>query len=141
MGDTFSHMTRGSEARTAVQGCPWSDWSHHLSVRGKQATSELDRYLQDELFPCDESNFDILHWWKMHAPKYPILASMARDVLAIPASTVASESAFSIGSRDISEYRNSLSSSTVEALICLQDWFKAVGSNYADILSRSKLQD
>ncbi len=49
------------------------------------------------------------------------------DVLAITASTVASESAFSTGSRIISDYRSSLSSKTVEALVCLQDWFRTAG--------------
>ncbi|KAL6847630.1 hypothetical protein ACP4OV_022656 [Aristida adscensionis] len=34
------------------------------------------------------------------------------------------KSAFSTGSRVISDYRNSMSFSTVEALICLQDWFR-----------------
>ncbi|CAO2034505.1 unnamed protein product, partial [Urochloa humidicola] len=49
---------------------------------------------------------------------------MARDMLATPASTVASESAFSSGERVISDYRSRLTSETVEALICLQDWLK-----------------
>ena len=109
---------------SAAQGCPWSDWRHHLSIQGKQTVSELDRYLQDELFPCEGEDFDILHWWKMHSAKYPIMARIARDVLAVPASTVASESAFSTGSRVISDYRSSLSTDTVEALVCLQDWFR-----------------
>jgi hypothetical protein len=63
----------------------------------------------------------------MQSPKYPILARIACDLLAIPASTVASESAFSTGSRIISDYRSSLSSKTVEALVCLQDWFRTAG--------------
>ena len=41
-------------------------------------------------------NFDILTWWKTNAHRYPILAQIARDVLAMPISTIASESAFSI---------------------------------------------
>ena len=35
----------------------------------------------------------------MHAPKYLILAGMARDVLHVTASTVAAEFAFSTGGR------------------------------------------
>ncbi|GAU34710.1 hypothetical protein TSUD_29520 [Trifolium subterraneum] len=41
--------------------------------------------------------FDLLNWWKVNSTKYPILGQMARDILAIPLSTVASESAFSTG--------------------------------------------
>ena len=68
-----------------------------MSYWNNQVTGELDRYYRDDLFPCDDDSFDILHWWKMHAPKYPILASMARDVLDATASTVAAKSAFSTG--------------------------------------------
>ncbi|XP_049368461.1 elongation factor 1-delta-like [Solanum verrucosum] len=50
---------------------------------------------------------------------------MARDVLSIPVSIVASESAFSIGGRIFDSYRSSLSPKTVEALICTQQWIRS----------------
>jgi len=40
-------------------------------------------------------DFDVLGWWKINAPKYHIIAAIARNVLAMPIFTVASESAFS----------------------------------------------
>uniref|UniRef100_A0ACD5UHH9 Uncharacterized protein n=1 Tax=Avena sativa TaxID=4498 RepID=A0ACD5UHH9_AVESA len=61
----------------------------------------------------------------MHSPKYPVLSHIAHDVLAIQASTMASEPSFSTGGRTISDHMNRLKSDTVEALICLQDWLKA----------------
>jgi hypothetical protein len=63
-------------------------------------------------------------WWKDNCTRYPVLARIAREVLAIPVSTVASESAFSTGGRVLDAYRSSLSATTVEALICTQDWVK-----------------
>ena len=33
-----------------------------------------------------EDEFDILQWWKLNAPKYPTLARLTRDVLAVPVS-------------------------------------------------------
>ncbi|KAH9678932.1 BED-type domain-containing protein [Citrus sinensis] len=49
----------------------------------------------------------------------------SRDILAIPVSTVASESAFSTCGRVVSPHRNGLHSQTVEALMCTQNWLNA----------------
>jgi len=50
---------------------------------------------------------------------------MARDVLTVQASTVASESAFSTSGRVISVRRTRLTSEAVEMLICLKDYLDA----------------
>ena len=47
---------------------------------------------------------------------------MAHDVLNIPLSTVASESAFSVGGRILDAFRSTLKPQIVEAVICLRDW-------------------
>ena len=73
--------------------------------------------------PREQSTtLDILDWWKRNSKNYPILSNMARDILAIPISTVASKSAFNTGGRIISQHRTCLKSTTVEALVCAQDW-------------------
>jgi hypothetical protein len=72
-------------------------------VRSK---NELDRYLDEETLPHDENEyFDILSWWKLEGTQYPTLRQIARDILAIPITTVASESAFSTSRRVLSEHR------------------------------------
>ena len=60
----------------------------------------------------------------MNSNKYPILSLLAKDVLAVPASTVPSESAFSTGGRIIDLLRCSLSTDTAEASICSQSWLR-----------------
>ncbi|KAH9658703.1 hat family dimerization domain containing protein expressed [Citrus sinensis] len=92
--------------------------------RAKVTKSELDRYLDEELLDSIP-HFDILAFWKMHTSQYPILAELAKDILAIPVSTVASESAFSAGGRFLSPHRSKLLPDTLEALMCAQNWIWA----------------
>ena len=78
-------------------------------------------YLDEEVLPRN-ANFDILSLWKTNSLKYPTLGKIGRDILAIPVTTVASESAFSTGSRCVSPSRNKLHPRTVDDLVCTQDW-------------------
>ena len=50
---------------------------------------------------------------------------MARDILSIPATSAASERAFSAGKDVFGLARMSLRPETVEALICLRSWYKS----------------
>ncbi|XP_039137387.1 zinc finger BED domain-containing protein RICESLEEPER 2-like [Dioscorea cayenensis subsp. rotundata] len=90
--------------------------------------SDLDIYLEEGCFICDGDSrkFDALEWWKANTLKYRVLSKMARDVLAIPITTVASESTFSAGGRVIDSYRASLSVDTVQGLICGGDWLRCL---------------
>ncbi|XP_070014468.1 zinc finger BED domain-containing protein RICESLEEPER 2-like [Nicotiana sylvestris] len=87
------------------------------------AKSELDKYISEEQEPFSEE-FDIMSWWKTHAPRFPILSELARDVLAIPISSVASKCAFSTSGRILDSFRSSLTPKCVQALICVQDWLR-----------------
>ena len=60
----------------------------------------------------------------MNTPRFPILSYIAKDVLAIPISTIASEAAFSTGGRVLDPFKSSLTPNIVEALVCTQDWFR-----------------
>jgi hypothetical protein len=105
---------------------PWADWGRQQNVQQRRRASDLDLYLEEEMVPVG-IDLDLLQYWKTFSPKYPILAWMAREVLAVPASTVASESAFSSAEKTISDYRSRLGSDTIEALVCLQDWPRGNG--------------
>ena len=83
--------------------------------------SELEVYL-DEPRVQGGVELDVLEFWKGNQFRYPELSCMARDILSIPISTVASESAFSVGGRVLDQYRSSLKPAVVEALVCTRDW-------------------
>ncbi|GFS46053.1 hypothetical protein Acr_00g0099890 [Actinidia rufa] len=66
----------------------------------------------------EDDKFDILGWWKSNSSKYPLLSQIARDVLVVPVSTVASESAFSTGGQILDPFHSSLSPMMIETLAC-----------------------
>ncbi|KAK9997545.1 hypothetical protein SO802_022231 [Lithocarpus litseifolius] len=61
---------------------------------------------------------------EVNSPRYSVLSRVARHVLAIPVSTVASESAFSTTGHVVDPFWSSLSPLMVEALICGQNWLR-----------------
>jgi hypothetical protein len=85
--------------------------------------NKLDKYVAS-------GQFDILSWCKNQVDEYPILAKIARDLLAIQVSTVASESAFSAGGCVIDPFRSHLEPEMVEGLICMMDWVAAARRGY-----------
>ncbi|CAO2202752.1 unnamed protein product [Urochloa humidicola] len=114
--------------------------------------NELEKYMADPPLRLS-GQFDILAWWKNQVDEYPILAKIARDLLAVQVSTVASESAFSAGGRVVDPFRSRLDPDMVEALICMKDWVaaarrgKQIGSIVGDLevidalVSKLKLED
>lgn len=108
----------------------------HLFVTEKK--NDLERYLADEPINPMTCSFSILDWWKENSGKYKYLSLMAKDILVIPVSTVASESAFSTSGRILDSFRSSLSPKMLEALVCTQSWLK---QGYAGIKSREHLDE
>ncbi|KAE8731066.1 hypothetical protein F3Y22_tig00002840pilonHSYRG00096 [Hibiscus syriacus] len=101
------------------------EFEKDMDLRENLNKNEVNLYLMETLEKKSNPNFDILNWWKVNSTKYLILGQIARDVLAIPVSIVASESAFSTGGRVLNCYRSSLTPKIVEALICTQNWCRS----------------
>ncbi|XP_029150523.2 zinc finger BED domain-containing protein RICESLEEPER 2-like [Arachis hypogaea] len=101
-----------------------ADFAAHVSEESAfiDTKSELDYYLEERPVPQTEHDFDILNWWKSNGAKFPTLQAIARDFLAIPISTVASESSFSTDGRFVTPHHSRLRPDTLEALMCNQDW-------------------
>ena len=113
-----------SSSSRGFRGQRLSNWKKVVQENEQAvAAHEVDQYLDAALDPTDEDDhFDILSWWKVNGCRYPVMAAIARDNLAIQTSTVASESCFSIWGRVIDVFRSSLTPKTVEGLICMQNW-------------------
>ncbi|TXG47467.1 hypothetical protein EZV62_026761 [Acer yangbiense] len=115
-----SSGSSGKESRDRLMGF---DKFLNETSQGQGSKSDLDKYLEEPLFPRNV-DFNVLNWWKVHTPRYPILSMMARNILGIPMSKVESESAFNIGRRVLDNDRSSLHPPLVQALICSQDWMR-----------------
>ncbi|CAM8982292.1 unnamed protein product [Rhodiola kirilowii] len=70
------------------------DWERELEDSDEGVVGhEVDRYLLDPIVKAaNPSDYDILEWWKINGDKYPGLAALTKDIMAIQVSTVASES-------------------------------------------------
>ncbi|XP_074374004.1 zinc finger BED domain-containing protein RICESLEEPER 1-like [Apium graveolens] len=97
-----------------VEGVMSSKQQHMGIIENK---SDIDVFLAEEPVNPLMKKFDILLWWKDNASKYKTLSLISKDILVIPVSSVASESAFSTSGRILDPFRSSLSPKMVEALI------------------------
>ncbi|XP_071707795.1 uncharacterized protein [Rutidosis leptorrhynchoides] len=119
-------QTRDSVVNIHVKNSFVSKWrSVEEDTSSFESEMELSRYLSEPKLNWSPS-FDLLKWWKQNENRSPIVALMARDILAIQISSVASESVYSTSGRVLDPYRTRLSRQTVEALICTQDWVESI---------------
>ncbi|KAE8241314.1 hypothetical protein A4X13_0g7465, partial [Tilletia indica] len=100
------------------------------------AQSQLRTYL-DEATLVSSSPSDALKYWSMNEKRFPSLAAIARDLLAIPATSVPSEAAFSRGGEVITKRRNRLLGKTVTHIMCLDSWM-AMGAAFSTVKAFSE---
>lgn len=87
----------------------------------EEQIDELDRYISEKSANRD---MDVLSWLKAHQTQFPGLACMARDYLAIPATSVPSERLFSAGETMIQDNRSRLVPKTIRMVQCLKSWME-----------------
>ena len=117
------HCLQGSakDSRDRLMGF---DKFLHETSQGEGVKSDLEKYLEEPLFPRNV-DFNILNWWRVHTPRYPVLSMLARNVLGIPMSKVAPELAYNNSGRVLDRDWSSLNPATVQALVCSQDWIRS----------------
>ena len=89
-------------------------------------SNELEKYLVENYDGRKDVNFEILKWWRDNCSRYQVLSKVVKDVLVVPISIVAFESAFSTGDRIVDSFRSSLSPLMVQNLVCTQNWLQAI---------------
>ena len=93
---------------------------------------EWTRYLSQPVAPQVTNIYD---YWKVKQYKFPIIARISRDFLAIPATSAPSECIFSGGSDLITKKRARLSVDSIQMLMCLRDWgVLLVNDDYEEII-------
>jgi hypothetical protein len=103
----------GSVARGSCSSAPIASTAASIS--------KLSSYLDSDTVTQFGVDFNILNWWQKHKLTYPILALLAKDVLTDSASTISSESTFSLAGRVLEERQRRLTTDMVEILSCIKD--------------------
>ena len=104
-----------------------SDFNSVMSFLGVDDLIDLDN---DNQNLCLEQEFqddlndkhmveNPLHWWQSNVHRFPMLGSVVKNFLAIPATSVPSERAFSTAGLTVTKLRSALDAETVDALIFL----------------------
>ncbi|KAL6564748.1 hypothetical protein OROMI_016198 [Orobanche minor] len=105
------------------------DLSRKLTRYQSNAYQELENYLTTfdlgALERGPDGNNNLLKWWAKRSTIFPVVATIAKEILAVPASTVFVEQAFSVGGYILDERRSRLTPQNLEAQALLNDWVKA----------------
>lgn len=92
---------------------------------GGRVLNEAERYLKEHYVRRLLNKPNPLHkeWWQAReGAVYPVLARMARDYGVVMATSVPSESVFSIAGLIITRLRGRLNPSTMSIIMCLKSW-------------------
>lgn len=84
-------------------------------------TDELDAYLSSRR---EKSTNDAMAWWRNNAEQYPKLFAIARKILPVQATSVASERVFSVAGEVDIKSRNKLGDQSVENIVLFKSWMQ-----------------
>ncbi|KAL2927400.1 putative AC transposase, partial [Bienertia sinuspersici] len=76
---------------------------------GRGCTIQCQCLLELPPSPCSSNtSFDIFQYWQPQIASFPIFSYIAKGVLAVPITSVATESSISMGGRVLTKYRSFL---------------------------------
>lgn len=93
----------------------------------KRKTGELEEYVYEgnSLVPFKHEPPELVYW-RSQQERFPNLANMARDFLAIPVTSTPAERCFSQAKFVLPPERNSLHPSTIQRLVILDSWLNKI---------------
>ena len=94
----------------------WNFWNLESDVFVSPIEKEVKKF--ESLSEASKDD-DILKWWKFYSEGLPILSSVARAILAIPASSAKSERMFSTSGNMVTTKRTNLDPDKVEDLVTI----------------------
>ncbi|KAL6495352.1 hypothetical protein OROGR_029915 [Orobanche gracilis] len=111
----------------------WNAYQEDLSRKRTRYQSNAYQELENYLTTFDlgalerdtDVNNNLLKWWAKRSTIFPVVATIAKEILVVPASTVSVEQAFSVGGYILDERRSRLTPQNLEAQALLNDWVKA----------------
>lgn len=101
-----------------------STTSRPVSQARPTINMEIEEYF--EAAKSSDLSVEVTNWWGMNESKFPSIAKLARLVLAIPATSAAPESAFSISSCVITAKRSSISPYRASQVLFVHDNFDLI---------------
>ncbi|KAL4119444.1 hypothetical protein QTP88_012253 [Uroleucon formosanum] len=121
---TETNINSNSQELTSKEATMFSEWEDGVDERAQQLIykykKELESYREENY---DISDDQILDFWSKQTLRFPYLSKLARQVLAIPASSASSERSFSVAGRVIEQRRSCIDGSTVDAILFLNSHF------------------
>lgn len=81
--------------------------------------AEMHTYFKEDI--CD-MEVDPLVWWAANAARFPVVALIARDYLAVPLSSASAERIFSSSADLLNHDRNRMRPELATRCMCLRSW-------------------
>lgn len=121
----FSSMSSGYNAQEIEDGGNVS-FAEEIARKKRRtnmssATDELTQYLSEAPAPIAT---DVLEWWKVNSARYPRLSVMARDFLAVQATSVVPEELFCGKGDEIDKQRFCMQHDSTQAILCIKSWIQ-----------------
>ena len=118
--EKYSYNANISTSTTIIDNIDYSSNNSLYKDNSKLIDKEeIDSYLEEEVISKDIS---IIDYYNANKDRFPILYNIARDYLAILASSNPSKSTFSIASNLVTKRRGRLLPNTIKQLIILKSW-------------------